>query len=530
MHRALDCDDILLEILEHLNCPWQDATTLRLYNPYLPACARVCKTISVLALNILWKDVDGVKCLFKVLPSFRWDEHERCYKHLGNAPAGDMQRFKQYTDRIRVFTFRHTDKKVHSDSILQTFLWTKQDYMLPNLQSLTWFQRSPSDDIVMPFVVPSLRILCFILFFQADVSNVSPSISADVSTLLAKLLAVPTSLEELYLDFSGCNFPISPPPFVHVQRLRKVKLHLRWPTLTVHFLRTLSRLETLTELSVTAYSSDWDNGSADIGEFDLENSFFRLRYLSLSGSSDHLSFLLSVTSSPSIDYLKLDVSESDGNCHTFLSILRSKLAIWSATLRSVQLELQLQLQPDLHSWPQFKDYIRPLLGCQGLTKLEVRLPLHPLSFTDEDVAGFARAWPALVTFDLVGQFDAVPSFPAVADIFRRMPQLTALRMPWRIDSAGILALQTRAEPIGAQVEVLDLGVVRFDFDVSRAKPFGELLERLFPRLDMKACMGPSHRVLSPGQTEFLSHVGLAFEGARDRRLSLPYGRVGPCVF
>ncbi|KAH9948927.1 hypothetical protein B0H21DRAFT_843242 [Amylocystis lapponica] len=522
MHRALDCDDILLEILEHLNWTLLDST-LRFRNTYLQACALVCKTISVLALNILWKDVDGVKRLFKMLPSFRWDEDEQCYKHICNASAGDMQRFKLYTDRIRVFAFKHTEKKVHSDSILQTVGWTGQRYMLPNLQSLTWYQCSPSDTTVMSFIVPSLKKLDFELDFPANTPGVSPSIP-----VLASLLAVATSLEELSLDLGGCNFPISPLPPIHVQCLRKVTLYLRWPTLALYFLRTLSRLETLTELTVHTYSSDWDRGIADIRGFDRGSSFSSLRHLHARGPFAHLSFVLSVTSSTAVDFLHLDAAGSDGDspehCNTFLTTLDSKAAIWSATLRTVCVVLR--LRPKHGDWPSFERYTEPLRVCKGLRNLYVWLPA---GLTNKDLEQFPREWPALVELKLEGAFYDLPSFPAVADMVCGIPRLRVLLLPCCIDNAGIMALQSLTEPASVRLESFDLSVVEFDrdVDVPQVTLFGELLERLFPRLDIAAWMRPPMRPLNSQRREFLGHVQLAFEGARSRRQSLTCGHAVP---
>ncbi|KAH9948941.1 hypothetical protein B0H21DRAFT_195839 [Amylocystis lapponica] len=510
MHVALSYNEILLEILQYLDCPGF-TRNLCFRNPYLPACARVSKTMSVPALDLLWRDLGSVMPLLKILSSFHWDDGAQYYRHLDGLPVGDVERFKQYACRVRTFHCEHPDRWIHPDMTLDVFRWSGQRYMLPELQSLMWKQRSPSDTTVMSFVVPSLQTLYFSLNFDINASNVSPPISIAISTLLANVLAAPTSLQELCLNLTTLDFPISPPPLMHVQRLRKVTLYLRWPTLAVHFLRPLSRLETLTELTVRTYGSDWDHGIADIGEFDGENSFLRLQYLSLCGPFAHLSFILSVTSSPSIDFLALDVEASDGNspddCYAFLTTLHTKTAMWSTTLRVAS--FQFGFEPNHGPWPQSQEYIQPLLVCNALRHVRIELPFDVLSITDEDAATFAHAWPVLVNMELVGNFNHVPSFSAVADMIRRMPQLSMLTMPWLIDDAGILALQGLTEPISGQLKTLDVACAWLNFSMPQAGLFGEVLERLFPRLTFEGLSGGD-----PETRQKLMRVRLALDRAR----------------
>ncbi|KAH9948926.1 hypothetical protein B0H21DRAFT_195046 [Amylocystis lapponica] len=534
MHRALDCDDILLEIIEHLNCPLLNDVSLRFRNPYLPPCACLCKTISVLALDVLWKYIVGIKCLLNILPCFdlEWDKHAECYKRCDCPAAGDMERFKQYAGRIRTFRFGNTEKDVDSKTIMDVVGWTDQKYMLPNLQSLEWYQCSPSDNTVMSFMTPSLEKLDFTLDRQDNAREVSPSIPDAVSTLLTKLLAAATSLVELRLDLRCCNFPISPPPLIHVQRLQKVTLALPWSALAYHFLRTLSRLDTLTELTVdTATNADEHSEVVDTRQFDRRNSFPQLRLLRVQGPFAHLSFILSAMSSPSINSVYLDATGDEDypdDCYTFLTMLNIKVAIWSVTLQTVS--FRILFNPGLGSWPQFADYMRPLLACNNVRVL-IFMPYGMPTFPDKYLAEMPCAWPALVDLNLdctAGDFNNTPSFSAVADMTRHMPQLRSLIMPCCIDRAGILSLQSNRGPISGQFESFDLSVVVFELIVPQIRLFGELLERLFPRLDIAACMGSPYQqyVVPYMEKRFLKHVRRAFKGAR-RRQSLAHGHAAP---
>ncbi|KAH9948918.1 hypothetical protein B0H21DRAFT_820485 [Amylocystis lapponica] len=353
---ALCCDEILVNIFQYLDSPHFSFFTPGLVNPYLPVCARVCKAFSEPALGILWRDIYSFTPLLEILSSVRWDDHAQCHKDLDALPVGDKKRFKAYARRVRVINYMDTflRKRIDLDIIMDVVRWSGEQPILPGLQSLTWYTDSPSDDrldaMVRSLVVPSLRILTFGIRLDAHgslsppptsassppTSAASPPTSTTVSTLLAKVLATATSLQELDLDMTPTDFPISPPPFIHVQRLQKVKLHLAWPTLTLHFLRTLSRLDTLTDLTMSTFRSDWDSGIPDTGGFDLESSFLRLRSLRVDGPTAALSFILSVTSSPSIESLSLNMWDKDGaspdDYHTFFSTLRSKATVWSETL------------------------------------------------------------------------------------------------------------------------------------------------------------------------------------------------------
>ena len=77
--RALRCRDIQLEIFEQMSVPWfeDDPFNTLEYSPSvitpwrhtLASSARVCRAFSELALDILWRTLDDIGVLFKILPS-----------------------------------------------------------------------------------------------------------------------------------------------------------------------------------------------------------------------------------------------------------------------------------------------------------------------------------------------------------------------------------------------------------------------------------------------------------------------------
>ena len=73
---ALVCDDILATIFDHLTpdpCDGEDTTEkLRLScRKALASSARVCTTLSLHALNVLWRDLESIHPLLKTLPNCR---------------------------------------------------------------------------------------------------------------------------------------------------------------------------------------------------------------------------------------------------------------------------------------------------------------------------------------------------------------------------------------------------------------------------------------------------------------------------
>ncbi|KAH9948919.1 hypothetical protein B0H21DRAFT_194975 [Amylocystis lapponica] len=531
---ALSCDEILVNIFQYLNLPHFSFNTRGIVNPHLSVCARVCRAFLEPALGILWRDLNTLTPLVEILSS-RWYDRAQRRDDLNALSISDKERFKQYANRVRMvsYTCHGYLARLDPDIILDIVGWSGEQYLLPNLQNLTLHEDSPSDArldaMVKALVVPSLKKLDFGIHHRTYGLVSPPPTSASVSTLLAQVLATATSLEDLHLVVAPFDFPISPPPFIHIQRLQKVFLHLASPSLTLHFLRTLSRLDTLTDLTVRTSSSDWNKEIPDTGGFDLESSFPRLRSLRVDGPTAVLSLILSVTSSPSMESLILNMLGRNGtspdNYHTFFSTLRSKATVWSETLRTVTYNYAPQSTPG--SWPQFQDFFQPLLVCKGLRNVQIDPCTNALFLTDEDVTTFAHAWPGLTNLYLGSPtspaFDHVPSFPAVADMIRRTPQLRELTMPWRIDNAGMLALQSRTEPISVQLESMNLDWVLFDIDVSQARPVGELLERLFPRANLLLKYHSRHSYLStsPEKTQIFELVLLAFNEARSRNNSPP---------
>ncbi|KAJ6540326.1 hypothetical protein B0H19DRAFT_959324, partial [Mycena capillaripes] len=103
----------------------------------LLSAALTCKSFCPTALDILWRNMDNLVPLLKLLPSFQ--EFNGIFVIFGSITWADWVRFDCYARRVRQVTFREPSLplKIHP-SLYSTISFLHSQPVLPNLQSITY--------------------------------------------------------------------------------------------------------------------------------------------------------------------------------------------------------------------------------------------------------------------------------------------------------------------------------------------------------------------------------------------------------
>ncbi|EED78514.1 predicted protein [Postia placenta Mad-698-R] len=184
MHKALEIIDIIREILEHLlpvKPKSYSALGIRVGMPgrinanitreqraaikQLARAARVCKSFRDPALDLLWKTLEDIHDLLRVLPAVQSKVGSQDLEYLSlcdEVTQEDWARFQHYARRVRYARRINLD---HTQASLVPHLFRQngEKPLLPNLIELYWEQHcdSHADDRILSFISPGLRILAF---------------------------------------------------------------------------------------------------------------------------------------------------------------------------------------------------------------------------------------------------------------------------------------------------------------------------------------------------------------------------------
>ncbi|OAX39712.1 hypothetical protein K503DRAFT_865212 [Rhizopogon vinicolor AM-OR11-026] len=119
----------------------------------IAALARTCRAFKEPALDVLWKNIDGIKPLISCLPQGVVGKTAEGKLALGRPLfADEWKLFEQYACRVHSFTIEGSQLNQISDEVVQAFVSTPSSGLLPNLRRLKW-----QDD--RDRFVPLLRIL-----------------------------------------------------------------------------------------------------------------------------------------------------------------------------------------------------------------------------------------------------------------------------------------------------------------------------------------------------------------------------------
>lgn len=450
-HRALQTNDIVLHIFQCLSPP-QDDEPDRSNQRALARSARVCKSFSNAALNVLWEKMDSMVpslCLFAAFKQVRGDMGGYNTMHIahmlvegedirapsvwtlcGQPTPAEWSRFKQYATRVRAIT-SPKDDCVDASSLMLLSQENNCEPLFPHLRAAIW-HRSPSIEAgllaVMSLSVRRLRLVYNDLICVPYTHTQWPITKRDygLQAILDSVGAYLPSLETF--EFEGLAHSFSLTPISNMKALRSVDL----AQLTCvsdgegSLLEALSTMADLDSLNITSTLR------ADL--VPKGSGFVNLRSLTIHRSWENVvPLLLAVSLSPLEEFhllrLKLPPPEA------FYSIGHA-LRQFSSTLRV----FDMQLTGTDAAWSD-NDHassttavIRPLFRLEFLESFswDWQCTTHrPFATTDEDLYEIGIAWPNLRILSLLGpdHRDTFPTVRGLQSLLQSCPKLSQLFLP-----------------------------------------------------------------------------------------------------
>ncbi|KAJ7720525.1 hypothetical protein B0H16DRAFT_1432351 [Mycena metata] len=449
MHCSFEIPEIVRLIVSHLNPLSGDGRSLAVL-------ARTCTIFHDPALDLLWRHQDTILNLLHYMPNDPW----RLQRHSGvdtlrlNRPIedGDWDRPLQYSRRIRSLVVKDFYPRL-TQGFQAVAVSFRPDYLLPNLQTLTWMPSVDDYAYISLFLGPRITSLHL------------PSCKTDIRlSLLPTIARRYPNLFDVSIGYSaGTNTPSASTPVeqsrlsVFVQGLRTVK-SLRINSLdiaAIGYLGSLSTLETLSvALSATSLTSLADRAL-----------FCNLRSICLSCyDGDEIGLatqFLRALSDPPLTSVDLNL----GNCPTAEAAEKLFLTLAEHSSHASLNTLLLKCEPE--DLPEFspEEYglplraLKPLFCFTNLVHVSIMTPVGYL-LDDGAVSELAVAWPNIEELHLqaLDHKQHTATIVGLKAFAKHCPKLRTLEMPFNA-LAVVLPTLRRIEE---RVRILHPALVSLD--------------------------------------------------------------------
>ncbi|KAG8964847.1 hypothetical protein FRC00_000882 [Tulasnella sp. 408] len=394
-------------------------------------CACVCKKWSEVALDELWRDLEHIYPLLKlVIPSellyeeyYRYEEYgEEKFtreKTLGLLQGADWPRFRQYASRVRFIIMEKNFIKLSRTSNQGlAFIHLQHPFgscLTPNVRRLRWNPaREAKIAPMIPFISQQLEEL------RLDILMASP----DIREAFLSLAHRTPNLKKLSIESSSSLSDVSSSFSRWIQTcfsLEKAHIPRRWQISSV--IAAFGSLPNLFEFGIK-----WSNFTEPLMELRmdmtiLEGHFRSLRRLGWTSRIDQANKLLQQTSHQ-LQGLALNCPEPSSQ---------------EEVVDLVATALTESLDPD--DWglavpPPFSlETLRPLLACGRLRVLRIHYP-SPFNISTMEIEEMGAAWPDMEQLVLCPDPSErrngtpISSLPHIATAFPRIRALGLYINPW----------------------------------------------------------------------------------------------------
>ncbi|TFK49339.1 hypothetical protein OE88DRAFT_412241 [Heliocybe sulcata] len=384
MQAALLNRDIILEILNHteIRTTWKDVAPLRRHRRDLLCIALSCKAFLDPALDLLWKRMDSLVPLFRILSGFVWQYSGHVL--LGSVPSKELTRLIRYAACIREIKISSSHRRIHSSALHR--LWQLlQAPILPRLRTLFWDGADLSTLQSIFFITASLVHVDIQISSKPEAVRENHELAAFLDTLADQA----SSLQHLTVHGWLPQYCIR--AFARMKGLQS--LHLKGCQLLAHRLApalppVLHPFQRLSSLSIDCcIMLDMLAG--------IHSSLENLEHLELFG--DLTLCLHALDSLASRRLVSLSVRFSLGKAGDYPHFFR-KVASRFPRLRCFRAHL-----PSTSWWPpirqyDFKDVFEPLLDLRHMEDCVLELMDVMILVEDQEVEQLAASWPRLRSF------------------------------------------------------------------------------------------------------------------------------------
>ena len=482
--------DILDEICEYLHDEQDtqlDAEAARVSRRNLLWVALTCKAFLEPALDRLWRSLDSLFPLLRILPSFTQSDETYVsffflasyppdeplslfifYRKVlrGNVTAEDWARFDWYARRIRKFCY--TRDPDHLDIAMHVYFRIAQlrsTPLLPSLRHLHCPSTSQNDFLISGiclFLSPSLQTLQL-----ENISNVEDKLCG---TVLHTLATDGAQIEKIILRGRGLSKD-TVWMAIRFEHLNSLELSGMGEAVNLEVVDKIGSLPWLVNLAIDFTDSSMAPLAQDIGLKDLNS-------LMITAPAPFIQALLSHISTTQLEtFVAVVPSNPPADKKEFLTNVVDR---WKATLRRIALvhqQLEEAAVEHLHI-----DALAPLVPLRKLTYL--RLEGYAIELTDENMSEMAMAWPEMDTL-LLPFISAIHPRPTIASlrIFAdRCPSLRYLTIPLNTgDLQPFVSAGVPHTPVH-NLHTLTIASANDPWDLRDLLHLARHIDYLFPRL------------------------------------------------
>ncbi|KAJ3514811.1 hypothetical protein NLJ89_g2149 [Agrocybe chaxingu] len=369
--------DILDEICEYLSYEYDnDPDDISRSRQVLLWVALTCRSFLEPALDRLWRSLDSLFPLLKVLPAFF--QSDDTYVLRGRITPEDWARFDWYGRRVRKFSYtRDPDNLDIAMHVYFRLAQLRSTPLLPSLRHLHCPSTSQNDFLISGiclFLSPSLQTLEF-----ENISNVEDKLCG---TVLHTLHSDGAPMERIILRGRGLSRD-TVCKVIQFEHLKELELAGMGESLDMEILEHIGSLPSLIDLALDFTNSNIPPLENDIGLKDLRSLMitaqvpFIQAFLPRVASTRLETFVAVAPSNPPVD--KKD-------------FLTDVVTRWKDSLRRIALVHQ---AVDDTAEELNITALAPLLPLRKLTY--VRIEGYVMELHDRNIEDLAIAWPELST-------------------------------------------------------------------------------------------------------------------------------------
>ncbi|KAJ6517707.1 hypothetical protein DFH09DRAFT_1373595 [Mycena vulgaris] len=379
-NQCLRNSDLLEEILRHMRMPDSSSSPssdLRRFRRSLYAVARTCKSFSSSAVKILWRRLDNLFPLLRVLPSF--ELNGGVYNLGGIITDSEWAAFDRCAAYVREIVYTETAHSVNSLVYVRLAMRTLP--LLPNLLRFECIQSDPPGAEIILCISPSIASL-----------TLQSTLTSSTETFLTMLSADSPNLSHLTLARH-------PAPILSVcglfRTLKSVDLRSLRGSITPAAFLALGSIPDLQSFNTDM--SGWN--PAHLESIPSRSIFCALTHLTVNASPTHLQRNIGLFL-PTIGTTQLRsivIGASHGwddereSAQTFTAIAHCIASRWSTAVEHLELA-SIACTPD--DFPAMH-------GITGLHTLNLKHTLRG-ALSDARVLTIAGTWAELITLSLEG--------------------------------------------------------------------------------------------------------------------------------
>ncbi|TFK31617.1 hypothetical protein BDQ12DRAFT_693865 [Crucibulum laeve] len=435
---------------------------------YLAWVACTCKTFLEPALNQLWRSLDSLFPLFRILPAFV--KSDGTYVVRGHIHEKDWARFDWYACRVRTFSYaRDPDALDIAMHVYFRIAQLRHTPLLPALQHLYCPSTSQSDFLISAiclFLTPSLQSIKF-----EDITNIEDKL---VGTFLHTLLTDGASLDDITLRGHGLSKD-SLSFVAEFPSLQALELSGMGENLDLNLVKKIGNLGHLKDLVIDFSNCPISLESLD--ELDNEIGLRGLRNLTITASLPFVQSFLAQMSVASHLHTLFVLAPADTVVQR-KEFLAEVAARWAMSLRRIAL-IHDPMDPEEEGLSVHA--LGPLLPLRDLEYLCVEG--FTMEISDEDITLFANTWPKLrsLLLPFAPPSATRPTIKSLSFLAEKCPKLEVLRLPLDVNELPVMPTNQLPDP--HRLESLIIATVEDHWELRDLLRLARHIDYYFPWLE-----------------------------------------------